>query len=77
MLLATSGVIIQSIHSFFNLSKRGNTLRSVQMSTDLEAMPYIKLKYLNETRWYWRWKAVNAFNQQPERIIIALLKNVE
>ncbi|QQP57420.1 Uncharacterized protein FKW44_002402 [Caligus rogercresseyi] len=66
--------VIQSIHNFFNSPKRENVLRSVEMPADLEATPYIKLKSLSETRWSCRWEAVKAIDQQPERIIIALLK---
>ncbi|XP_066940948.1 zinc finger MYM-type protein 1-like [Macrobrachium rosenbergii] len=68
--------VVQSIHNFFNTPKRGNVLCSVHMpDIDLTPYsPYIKLKSLSETRWSCRWESVKAVEQQPERILLALIE---
>ncbi|XP_066948596.1 zinc finger MYM-type protein 1-like [Macrobrachium rosenbergii] len=68
--------VVQSIQNFFNTPKRENVLRSVHMP-DIDPTPYspyIKLKSLSETRWSCRWEAVKAVEQQPERILLALIE---
>ncbi|XP_066969198.1 zinc finger MYM-type protein 1-like [Macrobrachium rosenbergii] len=67
--------VVQSIHNF-NTPKRENVLYSVHMP-DIDPTPYspyIKLKSLSETRWSCRWEAVKAVEQQPERILLALIE---
>ena len=66
--------VVQSIHHFFNSPKREHVLRSVQMPADFNSVPFIKLKSLSETRWACRWEAVKAIEQQPERILLALIQ---
>ncbi|XP_066975351.1 zinc finger MYM-type protein 1-like [Macrobrachium rosenbergii] len=68
--------VVQSIQNFFNTPKQENVLRSVHMP-DIDPTPYnpyIKLKSLSETSWSCRWEAVKAVEQQPERILLALIE---
>lgn len=66
--------VVQSIHHFFNSPKREHVLRSVQIPADFNSVPFIKLKSISETRWACRWEAVKAIEQQPERILLALIQ---
>ena len=63
--------VIQTLHNYFNTPKRESILSNVSVS---DGSSYVKLKSQSETRWSCRWEAVKAVEQQPVRLLLALIE---